>query len=641
MKAKILVLLLALACFCLILVSCGDEEVSNPSQGLKFRLDDSEKYYILTGIGDCEDTEIVIPNKYEGKSVKKIGPHAFADNEEIESVIIPEGITEIGTSAFSGCYELTKVEISQSVEKINNEAFFGCCSLTDIRIPKGVKNMGEDAFKGCFALTVYCEASKEPDKWEKWNGEETKHVPVVWKCNKNDVASNGCIYTVIDGVRYAIKGEIVSVVRQPKSLEKAVIHSSIEYDGDTYDVTKIAGNAFLNCKSLKSVKIPSSITEIGAGAFDGGSSLTIFCEAKSKPESWSSSWCPSGCTVYWGSLIGGVLENGIKWRVQNNEAIIVGNTDDEKNIIIPSEIEGYVVTTIVEKAFFDDDLESVIIQNGVTTIGKSAFSCSDNLKSVVIPNSVTSLGDSAFAFCHSLTSVVLSEELKSIGFGMFTSCENLKEVKIGKKIEAIGREAFSRCESLKSIVIPDSVTTVGNYAFNGCSGLESVKIPNSVTTIADYLFNGCSGLKHIEIPKAVTSIGDYAFHGCSGLNYIEIPTNVASIGDYAFYGCSGIGYVVAPSNLQLIGDYAFYNCTSLISIEIPKAVTYIGEYAFFNCSSLRSIIIPIGVTEMGVGAFDHCNNLKIYVEAETLPYGWEYVDWKHYYDVKWGYNANK
>ena len=315
MKAKLLVLLLALACFCLILVSCGDEEVSNPSQGLKFRLDDSEKYYILTGIGDCEDTEIVIPNKYEGKSVKKIGPHAFADNEEIESVIIPEGITEIGTSAFSGCYELTKVEISQSVEKINNEAFFGCCSLTDIRIPKGVKNIGEDAFKGCFALTVYCEASKEPDKWEKWNGEETKHVPVVWNCNKNDVASNGCIYTVIDGVRYAIKGEIVSVVRQPKSLEEAVIYSSIEYDGDTYDVTKIAGNAFLNCKSLKTVEIPSSITEIGTGAFELCSSATIFCEAKSKPESWSSSWRPSDCAVYWGSLIGGggVLENGIKW----------------------------------------------------------------------------------------------------------------------------------------------------------------------------------------------------------------------------------------------------------------------------------------------------------------------------------------
>ena len=88
------------------------------SEGLAFTLSDDESYYIVSGIGDCKDTDIVIPNKYKNLPVTEIGARAFYDCPSLTSVIIPDSVTTIGAGAFSFCKSLTSVTIPDSVTSI-------------------------------------------------------------------------------------------------------------------------------------------------------------------------------------------------------------------------------------------------------------------------------------------------------------------------------------------------------------------------------------------------------------------------------------------------------------------------------------------------------------------------------------------
>ena len=122
----------------------------------------------------------------------------------------------------------------------------------------------------------------------------------------------------------------------------------------------------------------------------------------------------------------------------------------------------------------DKSVKQVIIGDGVTTIGSSAFSDCDSLTSVTIPNSVTTIGSSAFAGCSSLTSVTIGNSVTTIGHGAFYGCSSLTSVTIGNSVTEIGYYAFSGCSSLTSVTIPNSVTTIGYYAFSGCKNVKQI-----------------------------------------------------------------------------------------------------------------------------------------------------------------------
>ena len=140
-------------------------KVYNESQGLKYTLSNDETYYIVTRIGNCTDTRVVIPYTYEGLPVKEIGERAFYDCDSLKSVIIPDSVTTIGDDAFSSCYSLKSVIIGNSVESIGGSAFYWCDSLKSVIIPDSVTSIGKRAFEGCFSLFIYCEAESQPRGW--------------------------------------------------------------------------------------------------------------------------------------------------------------------------------------------------------------------------------------------------------------------------------------------------------------------------------------------------------------------------------------------------------------------------------------------------------------------------------------------
>ena len=243
------------------------------------------------------------------------------------------------------------------------------------------------------------------------------------------------------------------------------------------------------------------------------------------------------------------------------------------------------------------------------------------VKSVVIADGVTSIGEYAFFYCESLTSVTIPDSVTSIGKYAFFCCTSLTSVTIPDSVTSIGRFAFSNCTSLTSVTIPDSVTSIGEYAFYYCKSLTSMTIPDSVTSISSSTFASCTSLTSVTIPNSVTSIGEYAFYDCKSLTSVTIPGSVTSIGLYAFASCTSLtGIWVAEGNSHYANDASgvLFNKdkTTLVqcpgafaAYTIPDSVTSIGDNTFDHCTSLTSVTIPDGVTSIGWRAFSNCTSL--------------------------------
>ena len=255
-------------------------------------------------------------------------------------------------------------------------------------------------------------------------------------------------------------------------------------------------------------------------------------------------------------------------------------------------------------------IKSVVIENGVTSIGDRAFYGCANLTSVTIPSSVASIGSSAFYRCYELTSVTIPSRVTSIGSNAFEECESLTSVTIPYGVAEIGERTFYNCKALTSVTIPGSVTSIGESAFYSCYELTSAAIPRGVTSIEDGTFRNCRELASVTIPDSVTSIGRYAFSGCGALTSVVIPDSVTSIGSDAFSGCGALTSVTISANVTSIEDYVFNYCKSLKSVTIPRGVTAIGERAFYYCEALVSVTIPDTVTEIGSEAFSGCTSLR-------------------------------
>ena len=266
---------------------------------------------------------------------------------------------------------------------------------------------------------------------------------------------------------------------------------------------------------------------------------------------------------------------------------------------------------------YKNQIKTVIIEEGVTSIGNYTFRNCSSLTSIIIPEGVTSIGESAFMNCSSLTSIIIPEGVTTIGKQAFLSCNSLTSINIPESITIIGDKAFSGCGNLRKIIIPNLRAwlsiSFGNDDSNPLSIVISTYPPNHIYS------DETTEITEMVIPEGVTTIPAYAFRNCSSLISVTIPEGVTSIGDRAFQGCSGFTSVTIPESVTSIGDYAFVSCSGLTSVTIPEGVTSIGNSAFQGCSGLTSVTIPESVTSIGNSAFSGCSNLLYYSFDNPTP----------------------
>lgn len=281
----------------------------------------------------------------------------------------------------------------------------------------------------------------------------------------------------------------------------------------------------------------------------------------------------------------------------------------------------------------------------------------NQIKTLNIAEGVTSIGTCAFWGLSALTSVTTPASLKSIGFAAFADCGSISSVHVKSGI--IGESAFIRCRGLRTATIDSGVTAIGISAFENCDGMTGVYIEDVAAwcriDFGGYLANPLEKARHLylngnlvtnlNIPSGVTEIGDYAFEYCKDLTSVTIPSGVTKIGDYAFYLCDNLTSVTLPSGLKTIGASTF-DSTKLASVDIPSSVSYIGTRAFIwtpigavnvnqgiiadeafrGCGCIQNVTLGRGVTRIGDGAFTECAGLESVVGSVT--YGGSRAQWR-------------
>ena len=302
--------------------------------------------------------------------------------------------------------------------------------------------------------------------------------------------------------------------------------------------------------------------------------------------------------------IGGELPASyFKYYTRNREVTIYGYTGPTNvDLVIPSTIGGYPVTTISDAAFaYRNDITGrLVIPSSVTTIGEGAFGyCSGLTGNLIIPDSVTSIGASAFIQCSGLSGTLsLPRNLKSIEGFTFYQCSGLTGVlNIPTSVAYIADAAFSNTGFTGSLRIPGNVKTVASFAFEGCSKLNgSLTIDSGVTAIQTQAFNQCSGLTgNLIIPDTVTDLGNNAFANCSSLSGgLYLSKGLTSLKNYTFYNCVGLtGDLTIPEGVTTIGDTVFANCGFNGRLSLPASLTSMGVTVFFG-NEFSSCYAPAG-----------------------------------------------
>ena len=214
------------------------------------------------------------------------------------------------------------------------------------------------------------------------------------------------------------------------------------------------------------------------------------------------------------------------------------------------------------------------------------------------------------AHCDKITSVVVEEGVETIGKNMLGLLPNLRQVSLPETLRHIGAGAFHTNPKLEYIDFPGSLESISNSAFQN-SGLKEVALPENAW-IGAYAFENCTALKKVKIDSTLDtdSNGSYLFQGCTALTDVTLGENVKRIGQYMFAGCTSLKQITVPGNVKMLAGNAFDGCTGLTAVILANGVEHIGPSAFARCTALREFTFPASITELEEAIFNRCENLE-------------------------------
>ena len=439
----------------------------------------------VTSIGECafswfpKLTHVDIAD-----SVISIGGNAFKSCSSLTNITIPQNVTYIGGLAFSRCTSLSSITLSNNITSIGNAAFKNCTNLTSITIPSSVISIGSNVFDGCTRL--------------------------------NDIRYSGTSENVISALSQYVTRVTFNYGDKVPEAERMITVSVKTGETLTAPTThpNVVGYEFKGW--LTEDGKPYDFTVPPTGQFTLYAKWEKISDPKPDPDPPKSGKC-------------GAAGDGsdVTWHLTEN-------TDDPSTYTLTisgsGAMENYLTSGHQPWHSFRDQITSVVVSPGVTSIGNLAFALSRNIIHVDIADSVVSIGEQVFFKCASLTNITVPQSVTYIGVNAFDSCTNLSSITLStNNITSIRPYTFSGCSKLSSIVIPDGVTSIQLGAFSNCTKLTSISIPGSVISIGPYAFRDCTNLTSITIPGSVTSIGEHVFTGCTSLNDIRYSGTSESV----------------------------------------------------------------------------------------------------------------
>ena len=498
------------------------------------------------------DRDSSITNVAVGAGCLDIGENAFCRCVALESVNIPNTVTNIAKDAFTMCRALPRVDIPGSVKTIGDSAFSACSALETATIGDGVEILEADAFMNCEKLAIVDLPSSVTSIGER--------------------AFSGC-----------------------NALGACELREGLESIGDY---------AFNSCSSLTNVAIPASVTHVGCGVFSSCNQMAF--DAETVPGiGLLSGWAvaadsPSGSVDLFG--VNGVADGLFNGQRSVTHVVFAPGIEtlghdmfngcaELKSVVLPTALE-----SIGDRAFEScRKLESVAFPSGVTNIGAQAFENCGKLAGLALPAGLTAMGDNAFDGCTNLTSLTIPASLKRIPMGAFEGCTGLTNVTVEAGVEVIGNASFYRCTGLSSFTVPDSVKVVEDIAFGGCRFVNATAIANVDMVDGWVVDANTETLTEVVVPGDVRGIANNAFDNCRKLTNVVLEAGVVRVPDYAFNCVTKLADISLPDTVTEIGAFAFCDCDSLVEAWVPSNVVSVGERAFASCSSLATVYLPVAL----------------------------------------------
>lgn len=557
-----------------------------------------------------------------------IDKYVFKDAVNLSNVKLGSQITSISANLFNGCQSLTSISIPASVNEINNyafantglvtfdapnvtkyydNAFQNCKQLSNVTLSDNTVELGKYVFSGCDSL----ETLELPDSITKiglraFENSGLKSIKLSSSLTTlENLLFDGCLYL-----------------------------SDVDF-GNNESLTALSYGLFQNCKSLKSVNIPSSVTKYASKVFAYSALESL--EIGEKVDTFGDN--PFlGCS-------------NLKLTVnEKNDTVILDNngvlySEDNELVSVPTNYQGELVIregcsissyafegcTGVTKVVVNDltelstyafanceSIEEVVLPSNMTTINSNAFKNTPNLKKITLPEGLTSL--KSYSFDGSgITSIVIPAGVEKIESNTFVNCANLASVELNN-VNCIDSYAFKNCTSLKEINLTHNIKTLGTNVFYA-SGLESVVVPNSLTTFGNGAFWSCESLKTVTFEDGLTIIPKNILSNCTSLETVNIPASVTTISASAFSD-SGLKSFVVPDTVLLLGESCFAGCASLTSVTLSKSLVEIPKSCFSN-TGLTEITIPFNIISLANSSFAGCaslTNVNIEGMLKTVGY---------------------
>lgn len=402
-------------------------EISD-SRGLVFEKSSDGTYAILNGRGDCSDTDLIIPEEYDGLPVTHIadgfGTYAVRD------IVFPSCLTNIGYGAFRGS-AIEELILPEGVVTIDGTAFADCEKLKSVSFPSTLSIIKSGAFMACISLTevIMPENLAEIEYWAFYN------------CH---------------------------------NLQAVVLNKNIEYLGNP-----VFGNTEAKIYYLGSISDWENVTNF--------SNKTPAFYSEQQPLVDGEFWrYENGEVVMWEPLTEseGLLSESVEYNGEYGYMITGVDYFDGEILVIPEQINGYDVIGIGSGAFANNStIKYVIFHEKIKFIEEEAFEHCTSLLACVKMDFVENIGNRAFGGCSSLESICIGvEDLSSydvavgnvyVGWQAFGDCTSLEKIYIGENVNYIGTYAFFNCRALKYVYIV-KLYDVAQGAFSGCYNIEKV-----------------------------------------------------------------------------------------------------------------------------------------------------------------------